>query len=477
MFRWPIWSGCVPITHVLGFHASPGCQDSSTIGERLRDSVRTENPRHAAAPGEDIEMPDQPKPGKKPGKAKKAAKPEKAKKAKKASRFQLGNWRVRTRLVALILIPTFVAVLLAGIQLTNSVDTAAEFRRATQAAELEQRLGMMAHELGKERALSAWWVADHRRSSRLSLLRDQRDIVDSVKGLVLTSIDAIDEAHPIPVRTAVADMARWLRGLDGLRASTTAEGAPARASIRIYSDMIDVMEGLRNELGAYRNSTALSALHRVKEEVSRQQIILLVALVERKLGYDDLTEFLGSWNRQQAELKMFERQVGVDDYAFYKTAIKSQVIDRGDAMRQRALSQMRQSKRITDLDITTRRDLSIWFEATTASLAAMRKVEDRLATSVVTETKALSDAEQRNVFISGALILVLLALVLLITSRVAGSLVRPLRVLRMEALEVAESRLPETVRALRESGDGAVLPEVAAINVHPSDEIGEVARA
>jgi signal transduction histidine kinase len=60
---------------------------------------------------------------------------------------------------------------------------------------------------------------------------------------------------------------------------------------------------------------------------------------------------------------------------------------------------------------------------------------------------------------------------------VAGSLVRPLRRLRAEALQVATTRLPETVRVLRESGDGAQVPEVPSIGVNTRDEIGEVARA
>ncbi|TXK42997.1 HAMP domain-containing protein [Nonomuraea sp. C10] len=399
-------------------------------------------------------------------------------------RFRLANWRVRSRLVALILIPTVVGVLLAGLQLASAINTSTEYRRLTEVAELAQRVGALAHELGKERTLTAWYIADRRRAGRLAQLRTQRGTVDNAKKRVIEAAGAIDDSHAARVRADVDGILRWLNGLDGLRDSMTAQNVPPRASISTFTDMIGVLANLQNDLGEgiaddglQGDAAALTALQRAKEEVSRQQGILVVALVERKLDYDDLSDFLGSWNRQQSELDSFTQEARTADQAAYRQAMRGPEIDRADAMRQRALAQLREYSTIRDLDVTTRRDLSLWYESTTLAGNAMRKVEDSLATRVVTQTRELSDAEQRNAIISGATILILLLLVLVITSRVAGSLVRPLRRLRAEALQVATTRLPETVRILREGGEGAQIPEVPSIGVNTRDEIGEVARA
>ncbi|WP_327086865.1 nitrate- and nitrite sensing domain-containing protein [Nonomuraea sp. NBC_01738] len=400
-------------------------------------------------------------------------------------RFRLANWRVRSRLVALILIPTIVGVLLAGIQLADAIGTSAEYRRLTQVAEMVQRIGALSHEVGKERALTAWYVADHRRSGRMAQLREQRELVNTAKTSVLDATAAIDASHSPRVRQEVETMRRWLNGLDGLRASITGPTVPARASIRTYSSLIQVLENVQDELTQagddelFGEVAALGALQRAKEEVSRQQVILLVALVERKLDYDDLSDFLGAWNAQQAELSTFDQEAGAKFAKLYNDTVRGQAIDRADAMRQRALAQMREYKEIRDLDttVTPRRELMYWFDSTTSAVSSMRKVEDSIATSVVTRTRDLSDAERNAAVISGAIILVLLLLVLVITTRVAGSLVRPLRRLRAEALQVATTRLPETVRVLRESGDGAEVPEVPSVGVNTRDEIGEVARA
>ncbi|GAA3217334.1 sensor histidine kinase [Nonomuraea helvata] len=390
---------------------------------------------------------------------------------------------MRSRLVALILIPTVVGVLLAGVQLADAIGTSAQYRRLTQVAELAQRIGALNHELGKERTLTAWYVADRSRGQRLVQLKTQRQATDAAKKQVLSAAKSIDATHSSRVREGVENMRRWLDGLDSLRESMVSN-VPPRASVSTYSTMIGIFSTIQGDLGdgvgddtLQREVAALGSLQRVKEEISRQQIILIVALVERQLDSDDLSDFLGSWNKQQAELAAFEQEADPKDLKTYQQLVRGPQIDLADAMRQRALAQVRAYNRIRDLDVTTHRDLSNWFDSTSLSGNAMRKVEDGLATKIVARTRDLSDTEQRNAIISGAMILVLLLLVLIFTTRVAGSLVRPLRRLRAEALQVATTRLPETVRVLRESGEGAHVPEVPSVGVNTRDEIGEVARA
>ncbi|NBE92424.1 MULTISPECIES: nitrate- and nitrite sensing domain-containing protein [unclassified Nonomuraea] len=390
---------------------------------------------------------------------------------------------MRSRLVALILIPTVVGVLLAGIQLADAIGTSAEYRRLTQVAELVQRIGALNHELGKERTLTAWYVADRSKAQRFVQVKTQRQATDKAKQEVLSTASAIDAAHSTRVREGVADMNRWLNGLDSLRASMTGK-VPPRAVIGTYTTMIDVFSSVQGGMGdgvtddaLLGDVAALGALQRAKEEVSRQQIILLVTLVQRRLDSDDWAEFLGSWNKQQAEQLTFEQEADPVELEAYHQAVTGLEVDQADAMRQRALAQVRARNRIRDLDVTTRADLSRWVESTTATGNSMREVEDGLATKIVAGTRDLSNTEQRNAIMSGAMILVLLLLVLIITTRVAGSLVRPLRRLRAEALQVATTRLPETVRLLRESGEGANVPEMPSVGVNTRDEIGEVARA
>jgi signal transduction histidine kinase len=76
--------------------------------------------------------------------------------------------------------------------------------------------------------------------------------------------------------------------------------------------------------------------------------------------------------------------------------------------------------------------------------------------------------------VESLLFVLLLAIAVAVMAIVGRSMVRPLRRLQAGALEVARLQLPETVRLMNE---GASAPEVVPIDVHSSDEIGDVARA
>ena len=83
----------------------------------------------------------------------------------------------------------------------------------------------------------------------------------------------------------------------------------------------------------------------------------------------------------------------------------------------------------------------------------------------------------RDLLVTSLVTLLLLLLVVLVSTIVARSLIRPLRKLRSDALDVAGHRLPEMVRRLSQSEGADEGVEIEPIGVTSTDEIGEVARA
>ncbi|MEV6867130.1 nitrate- and nitrite sensing domain-containing protein [Streptosporangium subroseum] len=385
---------------------------------------------------------------------------------------------MRPRLVALILLPTAAAVLLSGLQLTASLSTAAEYGRMTEVASLVEGLGALSHEMAEERDLTAWYIANNRNAARFKRVKDQQQTVDRTSKQVLTAIDGLDAAQTARVRTETSQMRNWLEGLPGLRKLITGSNVLPRASLGMYSRMIADFITLHDDLGRsggderlIGDALALGALTRAKEQVARERGILLVGLIQRKFDFDDPADFLGAYKSQESELASFRATATAGDIKRFRDVVSGPKIDRADAMRALVMSRMRENKPLARLGITE------WYDSSTAMVDGMRTVERGLSAAVVARSQEMESAEQRSAFISGAAILVLLVLILLITAWVAGTLVRPLRRLRSEALEVADTRLPETVRVLRESGDLAPHVEVPSIGVVSRDEIGEVARA
>jgi signal transduction histidine kinase len=121
-----------------------------------------------------------------------------------------------------------------------------------------------------------------------------------------------------------------------------------------------------------------------------------------------------------------------------------------------------------------------WWTTKTTQIDDMRQVSNGsngLVEQIQAQANSLAQSALRNAEIVSVATLLLLLLVLLITTFVARSMIRPLRKLRADALEVAGSKLPDMVRRLSQSEGGDASAEIEPIGVNSTDEIGEVARA
>ena len=99
----------------------------------------------------------------------------------------LANWRVRSRLIALILVPTLAAVILGGIQVVSSVHAASDFKRVNHLAQLVADVSGLTHELAAERDLTAMYIARGRPDRDRAAVETQMNRVDNAAQSVRAS--------------------------------------------------------------------------------------------------------------------------------------------------------------------------------------------------------------------------------------------------------------------------------------------------
>ncbi|MEV5740754.1 nitrate- and nitrite sensing domain-containing protein [Microbispora rosea] len=399
--------------------------------------------------------------------------------------IQLKNWRVRTRLVALIVLPTVVAVLLGGLRVAGSISSAAEYQRVREAVELVGNVGVLLHEVQLERDLSVKYVAGGRRDrDLLTTVRNQHEAVDAavqqVRGRAGTSGDALGGLGR-------EDLARALARLSDLTAFRKivleSQLAPLRGieNYRLVTDdllkLYDAAGQAVPDEGLYASIKALAALARAKEAVSEQRALLAVGLARQRLDPAELDAFTGAAAREQSELTAFTAVATTDERQLYNDTVTDQKVDRARFFIDRALYLVRAGQLIRNVG-GRGTDADRWFDAISEQADLMRDVMTGLTKSIVTRSDELQSSDRNVAVVSITMVVLVLLLVLLITAVMARSLVRPLRRLRSEALEVAGHRLPTLVQRLRESeGDAAGQARVQPIGVASADEIGEVARA
>ncbi|WP_300605433.1 nitrate- and nitrite sensing domain-containing protein, partial [Trebonia sp.] len=417
---------------------------------------------------------------------------------RKSSRLALRNWRVFWRLVAIIAVPTVTALILGSIQISNSFGSYQAYKRVQTLANLNVVVVAAVGELADERDAIAGYVASGRTNSQMlaTITKDESatqatlDQISAQAGAVTgngsyrqqTVLDLTNG-----VLAAIADL-KYIR--------EAALGAqyhyPAIAVINAYDQRITAFDTFSNDIAAGSGNdtlesdvSVLNALLRMEDDASLQRALLYQALastppVLSQVGLSDLTQ---ASEQQQADTTQFGTVASVAESQTLNNTVSGPQVDAAKSQELLAITQATngQPLNVPDPQVCgTQTQAVCWYNNQTAQIEDMRQVSsgpNGLVEQITAQANSLVSGALRNVIEVSVATLLLLLLVLLITTVVARSMIRPLRKLRADALEVAGSKLPEMVRRLSESEGGDESVEIEPIGVTSTDEIGEVARA
>ena len=358
---------------------------------------------------------------------------------------------MRWRLVALILVPTLVAVVLGGLRISTAVSSANDYARLERLAELGRGVDILVHEVGSERDLTAGYIAAGRRSAQLGAVKAEYPKVDAAVASVKTMVAGIDSSYGSPVMASVTKMRSRLNTLAFLRSNAVETHMPASSVIEVYSESIsdllafnDLLTQGSADAKLAQTARAMAAVSRAKEDASEQRGLLYSSLIHGSLGTTELSSSAAVRSGEDSSIAAFRDAATPDQRQMYDDTVIGQQVDTYDEFRERAISLglTGQANQTLDLDPGTSRDAEEWLTAATSKINLMHKVELRLADQVIAGSNARKDHATQSAILAAVIVVVVLLLVLFITLYMARSLVRPLRRLRTGALDVAGSRLP-----------------------------------
>ncbi|MFJ7336078.1 nitrate- and nitrite sensing domain-containing protein [Streptomyces sp. NPDC101116] len=413
------------------------------------------------------------------------------------------NWRVATRLNAILLIPVVVGLVMGGFQVKSSIDTWQEAEDAENTARLVRASLLYANALYNERDITAAPLLQGKG-------QDDKTVVDARK-LTDEAADEFDAAaQNMPGKPGLErrlDLFRKaepkLATLRQVAYSSKLKGVQTEEG---YVEVAHPLTEFANELGlGTGNITSYGrtvyAMELTKAALSLQRSIGMHILV--KPGPDDgnlasqrialssyayleriaVQEYIGGGTEQDAaKLKTAEAKIKADGAAMAReakaknpdyvpppanpTSMISAVatLPSTDASARAALAQ----KGITAEN---------WWAVNTLKFNAYEKIETDMADKAVSEASDIADDAQRDAYITGAAVVVALLLAFILAGAVARQMSRSMRQLRNAAFGIAEQRLPMLVDQLSRTDPGRVDTRVAPIPISTTDEIGEVARA
>ncbi|MDN0199647.1 nitrate- and nitrite sensing domain-containing protein [Streptomyces sp. S.PNR 29] len=423
--------------------------------------------------------------------------------APSGGRLSPRNWRVATRLNAILLIPVLVGLVMGGFQVKSSIDTWQEAEDAENTARLVRASLTYANALYNERDVTA--------APLLQGKGQQDKTVVAARKATDDAADAFDAAaQNMPAKAGLERRLKLFRDeepkLQTLRAAAYTTQLTGVKTQEGYVQVAHPLMEFANELGlGTGNITSYGrtvyAISLTKAALSLERSIGMQLLVKPGPGDGSLAsqrvalssyaylegiaveEYIGGGTEADAaKLKAAETQIRADGAAMAReakakdpsyvpppektTTMVSELsqLDSTDPSARAALAE----KGITAQN---------WWAVNTLKFDAYRKIEADMADAAVNEASTIADDAQRDAYITGAAVVVALLAAFILAGMVARQMSRSMRQLRNAAFGIAEQRLPMLVDQLSRTDPGRVDTRVAPIPIASTDEIGEVARA
>jgi signal transduction histidine kinase len=405
------------------------------------------------------------------------------------SRFALRNWRVRWRLAALIAVPLLTAAVLGAVTISGDVSSWQTADRVQHLAQLNSAVVKYLAAVEDERDYSAASTAN--RAAYSARLRTARRVTDGAAAEVAALADGITVAggyQPTAVQ-AVQAVQVSAETVPIVREAVADPLWPMTAMMQVYTvNIIQPAIAFSSVVGnetvntdLRRDVLALGILLGVQDSKSVQRAILLTAVSfpQPSLSSDNLASLQQAQQQEQVDLANFNASVGVAEQQNYIDTVTGSPVDTAATQEKLAEALLTGSLAAHPLTQANSRTLAAANvdHDMSFTIGKVRQVTDELTGNISTLADASSSDARTDLLVTGLVTLLLLLLVALVSIIVARSLIRPLRKLREDALDVAGHRLPEMVRRLSQSEGVDEGVEIEPIGVTSTDEIGEVARA
>ncbi|WUH90707.1 nitrate- and nitrite sensing domain-containing protein [Streptomyces sp. NBC_00433] len=416
-------------------------------------------------------------------------------------RFSLRNWRVATRLNAILLIPVLVALVFGGFRVKSSVDTWNQADDAVRTADLVRSAATYSNALINERDLTA-----------VPLLAGKRTdpAVTTSRAATDAAAQAFDAAaarmpHEAGLERRMANFRSVEPELANLRKAAYTRQLSGVQTEEWYVKIQHPLMELANELGygtsnitAYGRTLYAVSLSKAAESLTRSigMHILVenspspteLALLKTSLGSYQylegiaLEEYNGGGTAADVQNLKDAQNAALQKGRDQTAAAKDKAVAAGQAF----VVPPELTKMVTEIATPGRTTAQLqaegitpasYFAASTLSFDAYRSVEVKLADQAAGDASKIASNAKRDAIANSAIVVVALIIAFIVAGMMARSMSRSMRRLRSAAFEIAETRLPGLVDQLSRTDPGRVDTSVAPIPINTQDEIGEVARA
>ncbi|QFG26849.1 HAMP domain-containing protein [Actinomadura sp. WMMB 499] len=381
--------------------------------------------------------------------------------------------------MALIVVPTVVAALFAGLRVSESVEDADAYERTGRLATLGNQLTALTHEVEGERDITARWAAGGANAVTPDELKAQQNAVD-VAARKVRDVAQDVETGSESLDLAVTNVLNRVDDLAALRKLAT-RLAPGVVIDR-YSDFVSAFGDFHQIVSQTaptpeiaQSALALSDLAHAKDAASRERSLIVSAMWQQRFEPLERGRVEDARAELNASIDSFRSTATTAQLRLYEDTVTGPELDQAEYTRLLVLTRADATPNLeVRFSANAAKD---WVNDSSARVDRLRTVEKSIASNLVADSDDAQSGAQWDAIRDAVVLFLVLAIVVAAVLAVARSLVRPLRRLQSGALEIAGTRLPGLVERLRDPDAAAGGIEVEPIDVDSRDEIGQVARA
>ncbi|MFF4590058.1 nitrate- and nitrite sensing domain-containing protein [Streptomyces sp. NPDC001388] len=420
--------------------------------------------------------------------------------AKSGGRLSPRNWRVPTRLNAILLIPVLVGLVMGGFQVKGSIDTWQEARDAEKTAKIVAAAGEYAEALLNERDLTAEPLLENKKND--AAVKQARTLTDEKATAFHQETVGMPDKEGLKRRLNLVEQAEPT--LTKIRAAAYTKAMDPVKTEEGYVAVEHLLMEFSNELGlgtgnitAYGRTVYAIALAKGAESLQRAigMHLLVRPSPDETVYRQQLVAFTSYAYLEQVAVQEYGSGGTTQDAARLAEVMKEkqaegekQVAD-AKAKAEAAGKNFTTPPSMTDMikligSGQTPAQLSAqgvtassWMSAATLKFEGYSQVETELINRAVDDAGQIASDAQRDAIINASIVIIALLAAFIIASLMARQMSTSMRQLRNAAFGIAEQRLPMLVDQLSRTDPGRVDTRVQPIPINTRDEIGEVARA
>ncbi|WP_229904975.1 nitrate- and nitrite sensing domain-containing protein [Lentzea cavernae] len=392
-------------------------------------------------------------------------------------RFRLRNWRLRSKLAVVLLVPALSTATLAGLRLNTQLDDVELFGNVQRELAVSHQAAKVENALQVERDWAVQCVGAGRQNACPEHAA-RTGLTDVELGKYRES-GATATALSAPLQETFTKSLQSLDGLGSLRVTLLSTKYPDIAVIAAYNQIIASLGQVHRAAISSLSEpqivplvAAAQALYSAQEQLGQQNSILTSTALRRSFAPGAADELRSAQSRLDAAFTEFNAAASAENRQRFQDKVSGASVDGRNRLVRLALAQDFERKPVSITDAEVLKE-----GQNTANL--VREVAADLEGQADATTTRLADTARSDAWRDAALVAISLLIAFGLMAMVAQSMLRPLRVLRRSALDVARNQLPEAIKRIRShrEPERAAEEAIVPVPINTTEEVGQVARA